>query len=145
MKRVSHTLALAIAARSYNADGMKSFLITLTLGLASLACLLIGNNAKAAQGNPTPENVGVYSQTASTVTVTSNLLLAANPNRDYLFFQNQGLSTVIIKFDTVQTASEGIIIPAAGSLQFYGPTFIDKVYAKSATGSVTLEVIEGIK
>lgn len=95
--------------------------------------------------NPTPENFGIIAagQTVVTATATSTKYVNANPNRVYLFIQNTGANSATIKFDSAQSANEGIVLAANASITL-SPAPINSVWAKSATGT-TLNIVEGIK
>jgi hypothetical protein len=86
--------------------------------------------------------VSVDSTTTSSVTTTSAILVPADAHRNYLLIQNNGTASIIIKPSTVQAASEGVVITAGGS---YEPAkgIIDKIYAKSVSGTQSVVVISG--
>lgn len=77
-----------------------------------------------------------------TVTGTSTMEMAANGIRQYLIIQNTGSVPVIVKFGSIQTAGEGVVIPAGGA---YEPVEApaSSVWMETATGSATVTLIQG--
>ena len=98
--------------------------------------LLIGSFAAHAQ------SVVFSAPTTVSVTSTSALVFPPNGKRNYLILSNTGSAAVIIKFGSVQSANEGLTIPAGGN---YEPNkaAANAIYAKTATGSSTLVIVEG--
>ena len=85
----------------------------------------------------------VSNQQVASVTVTSTKFLNANSKRAYLLIQNNGTQNVIVKFGSAQSATEGVIIPAMGNYEPYKvPT--DSVYLLSASGTQSVQIVEGI-
>lgn len=115
---------------------MKIFLTLLLLFTTTLA--MAGNDAQAPR-------VGVSSQAVVTATVTSTKFLSQNFNRDFLWIQNQGAVSIIIKPTAVQSGSEGIIIVAGASLILTNPALQDAFWIKSASATAAVEVIEGTR
>lgn len=88
------------------------------------------------------EKFTVNVQSYLTATVTSAQILGTNNNRKYLLIQNTGAQSIILKFDTVQSASEGIVISAGGNYEpISAPT--DPLFIRSASGTSTYTLIEG--
>jgi hypothetical protein len=78
-----------------------------------------------------------------TATVTSTQVLAANNLRTYLIIMNQGSSVnVIVKFGSVQSAGEGVVIPPGGA---YEPLLApgNSVWLESASSTSAVTLIEG--
>lgn len=75
-------------------------------------------------------------------TTTSTKVLNADVGRNYLIIQNNGSASVIVKFGSVQSGSEGIVIIAGGN---YEPVkaITNSVYVKSASGSQALTILVG--
>lgn len=108
---------------------MKSILILLALALAPLH----------AQG----QGISFSAPTTVSVTTSSALAYAANGKRVYLIMSNIGSTSVIVKFGSIQSGSEGITIPAGGSYEpIHAP--VNSVYAKSASSTDSLVIIEGV-
>ena len=144
MEWVGNNPCIPLAGRySEKMKLFRSLFIYIVLAIAT-TFMLFGGKAHALAGNPYPENVGMVTQTASTVTVTSTQMLPQNMNRNVLILQNQSASVVTIKFGSVQVGSEGIQI-LGNTILTLSPAFTDSIWAKSAAGSPTVEVIEGIK
>lgn len=89
------------------------------------------------------DQTSTTTQSTVTATGTSTLVLAANLNRNYLLVQNKGSADVILKLGSVQSGSEGIIIPASGN---YEPIRvpIDSLYLKSSTSTQSVFIYEGV-
>lgn len=100
-------------------------------------------SANAAQGNQSVVQVGVPQggQTSNAVTSSAAQVIGSNVSRAYLFIQNTGANSAIIKFGATFSGSEGITIPANGT---YSPNPVptNSIWAKSASGT-TLNVVEG--
>jgi hypothetical protein len=76
------------------------------------------------------------------VTTTSAQALAANQSRKYLLIQNKGTDSILVKFGSAHSASEGILISAGGYYEpFVAP--IDAVFLKASSGTQTTVVVEG--
>ena len=81
--------------------------------------------------------------TVVTATVTSTQVLAANPLRTYLIIMNQGnTNNVIVKFGSVQSGTEGVVIPPGGS---YEPLLApgNAVFLRSAASTSAVTLIQG--
>jgi len=105
------------------------FLILLALLIPSLAF-------------PVSNSTGILTQSALNATITSTKILSRNDLRTYLLIQNVGTDTIIVKFNSVQSGSEGIQIPAGGN---YEPVLTpkDSVWIESASGSQAFMILEG--
>lgn len=77
-----------------------------------------------------------------TVTGTSTQILAKNSLRTYLIIVNNGAVPVIVKFGSVQTAGEGISIPAGGNYEPY-KTPSNSVYAETASSTASVTIMQG--
>lgn len=88
------------------------------------------------------QSVVLSAPTTVTVTSTSTLEFPANAKRAYMIISNTGSQNAIIKFGSVQSASEGLIIPPTGNYEpLQAPS--NKLYAKTASSTTTLVIIEG--
>ena len=78
----------------------------------------------------------------TTATVTSTLILPQNNLRRYLLIQNKGAVNIIIKFGSVQSGTEGIIIPSGGN---YEPSVVPMgaLYMRSASSTSAVMIEEG--
>lgn len=89
------------------------------------------------------EQVTLKTQTIVSATGTSTLLLAANQRRKYLLIINNGSATVYAKGGSIHSSTEGVPIVAGGNWEpFQTPT--DAIYLKSASGTQSVSIIEGI-
>lgn len=100
-----------------------------------LICLLLVAQTVSAQtafGPPVPV----------TATVTSTKVLDANSLRSYLIIQNTGSVSVIVKFNSVQSGTEGIVIPAGGN---YEPILAPggSVWLRSASSTAAVTLLQG--
>lgn len=87
-------------------------------------------------------SVTISALTTASVTTTSTQIVAARPKRTYLLIQNNGTDSVIVKFKTAQSASEGVVIQAGGNYEPYKGVY-DAVFMKSASGTQSVTVVEG--
>lgn len=88
------------------------------------------------------QSVKLSAPTTVTVTSTSTLEFPANAKRAYLIISNTGSQPAIIKFGSVQSGSEGLIIPPSGNYEpLQAPA--NTLYAKTASSTTTLVIIEG--
>lgn len=73
---------------------------------------------------------------------TATQVLAVNTKRNYLMIHNKGSESILIKFGSTISASEGLLLPAGG---YYEPMKAPRtsVYIKATTGTQTVLVIEG--
>lgn len=75
-------------------------------------------------------------------TTASTLALASNSMRTYLLIQNTGSTSIIVKFGSVQSASEGVTIPAGWNYEpNLAPT--NSVWIKSASGTNAVTIQQG--
>ncbi len=88
------------------------------------------------------DKTGLVNQTSVSVTGTSTLILARNELRNYLLIQNVGTDTIIVKFNSAQSGSEGIQIPAGGNYE-PGKVPVESVWIESAAGTQATTVLEG--
>lgn len=86
--------------------------------------------------------VSINSMVTASVTGTSTLIMPADPYRNYLLIQNLGTASIIVKFGSVQTASEGITIVGGGAYEPIKGMF-DSIYAKSASGTQSAVFLSG--
>lgn len=107
------------------------------LGFAAcLLCLFDAPTALAADRTVIQTVAGV------TATTTSTSLLPARQNRNYLLIINMGSADVYVKPGSVQSGTEGVVIPALGNWEpFTVP--MDEMFFKSSTGSQPIRIIEG--
>ena len=91
----------------------------------------------------TTNTTGILTMSTLTATVTSTKALSRNEARVYLLIQNTGAQTIIVKFNSVQSALEGIQIPAGGN---YEPLIApkDAVYVETASATSGFTIMEGI-
>ena len=88
------------------------------------------------------EAVSFSSPVMTTATVTSTQVMAANGFRTYFLLVNNGSNAVIIKFGSVQTAGEGIVVPPGGSYEpIEAPS--NSVFVETLTGSSSITLIQG--
>jgi hypothetical protein len=75
---------------------------------------------------------------------TSALQLPFRASRSYLLVQNKGTDSVIVKFGSVHSASEGILILPGGN---YEPAKVpvDSMYLKASSGTQVVAIIEGLE
>lgn len=86
---------------------------------------------------------GLINQISTSATITSTQILPDNPIRKYLIIENLGSTTIIAKFGSIQSGSEGIQIPAGGNYEPYSaPT--ESLWIKSASSTDSMMVLEGI-
>lgn len=104
--------------------------------LVSLFLFSCGANAEVAI------NCKITSQFDLTARPTSAILLNSKDERRCLVFQNQGASTVYIKFGSAHSGTENYALATATSWE---PRVVpeNSVYFRSASGSVVLTVLEG--
>lgn len=95
-----------------------------------------------ASGNANISQTKIQRQTTPALSTSSALVLAANPDRKYLVIQNTSAISVYVKFGSAHSGTEGVLITAGGN---YEPNEVptDSVYAKSASGTPTLNIVEG--
>lgn len=86
--------------------------------------------------------VNLSSMVSQDATVTSAKYLDSNPKRNYLLIQNNGSASVIIKFGSAHSGSEGIVIAAGGNYEPIKP-MRESLYIKSSTGTQAVVVLEG--
>lgn len=78
-----------------------------------------------------------------TATATSTLVMPANAFRIYLLIVNTGSNPVIVKLGSVQSALEGIPIPAGGSYEpIQAPG--NGVWIETASSTSTVTLVQGI-
>jgi hypothetical protein len=107
-----------------------------------LLCLTFAVNVFAS-GNSNNDQMYVKQQLTSTITTTSTQILAFNADRKYLLIQNNGATNIIVKFNSVQSASEGIVITPGGSYVAEAKCPTGSVWIKSASATDSTTVIEG--
>lgn len=77
-----------------------------------------------------------------TATVTSSVLLAPNGKRVYLLVVNNGAQAVTLKFGSVQSGSEGIVVPSGGVYEpLQAPANV--MYGKTGSATSSLTIIQG--
>ena len=86
----------------------------------------------------------VFVQKEYSAGTTSALALAENQSRKYLLIQNKGSQDVYLKFVGASSSTEGVKIIAGGN---YEPILvpINAIYLKSASGTQTVTIIEGVQ
>jgi hypothetical protein len=99
--------------------------------------LFVGVFAQGADHWGSTSNAGVGSATG-----TSTKLMSANFYRQYLMIQNNGSASISIKFGAVQSATEGILIPAGGNWEMIKPT-TESIYVIAVTGTQAFYYVEG--
>lgn len=106
--------------------------------LILLATLLFSLNSFARDNR-----MGISNQIFPTATVTSTQILSQNLNRNYLMIQNNGATSIIVKYSSVQAGTEGVSIPAGGNWE---PLIVpgDSVWIRSASSTDAMTIIEGI-
>lgn len=87
------------------------------------------------------DRVGVVESTV-TATTTSTKVLNYNASRSYLMIQNQGLTNVTVKFRSVQSGSEGVLIVPGGNYEPYRVP-IEAMWIISASSTDAVEIVEG--
>lgn len=85
---------------------------------------------------------GPRTQTTTSVTTSSSLVLLRQTGTIYLLIVNKGSQTVYVKFGSNVGVGEGIPIPAGGSYEPINPPD-DAVYMKSASGTQSIELLRG--
>jgi hypothetical protein len=109
-----------------------------TMKLVIILTLLFGSFAHAASG----DSVKIQTQTVVTATGTSTLALAANSYRRYLLLQNNGSTTVYVKFGSAHSGSEGVwILPGGNYEPIKAP--IGAIYLKTASSTDDVTIIDG--
>ena len=100
--------------------------------------LLFAVRANAVQGNSC---VVTYQADFGATTVSTRALLSS-PYRKCLVFQNNGASTVYIKFTSAHTGTENYLLTTGATWQ---PIIIptNAVYIKSAAGTVNVTILDG--
>ncbi len=86
--------------------------------------------------------VDLAQQLSITATVTSTKVLDTSTVRNYILIQNTGSVSVIIKFGSVQSATEGIVIPAGGSYEPSRP-IRQAMWIKSASSTAAVTILTG--
>jgi hypothetical protein len=77
-----------------------------------------------------------------TVNGTSTQYLPQNGLRTYLIIQNNGSVNIIVKFGSVQTSTEGLVIVPGGNYEpIWAPA--NSVYIESASSSASVTIVEG--
>lgn len=76
------------------------------------------------------------------VTGTSTQALAQNGLRTYLLIVNTGANTIIVKFGSAQSGTEGVPIPPGGN---YEPSKApaNSVFLETASSTSTASIIQG--
>ena len=88
-------------------------------------------------------NLNNTAVTLTTASVSSSALaLAANANRKYLLIQNNGTSSIYVKFGSTISTTEGITLAAGGNYEPIIPP-IGAIYMKASTGTQTVTIYEG--
>ena len=87
-------------------------------------------------------NFTVQNQLTVSVTTVSTQQLPSNLSRKYLLIINNGSNSIVVKFGSVQTGTEGVLVPSGGN---YEPSSVpaDAVFMESASGTNTVTIIEG--
>lgn len=106
------------------------------LGLLVLALVIVGPMGFASQ------QYILTQQLFTNATGTSTQILPQDNRRSYMLIQNLGAANVIVKIKTVQSASEGVVIPPGGNWEPQVVPF-DPVFIKSASGTQAIVVIAG--
>lgn len=76
------------------------------------------------------------------ITTSSTQILAKNINRRCLMVVNKGSTNIYIKFDSVHSSTEGIMLVPTGSWEPDNvPT--NSIFMESASGTDAVSVIEG--
>lgn len=77
---------------------------------------------------------------------TATLLMAANPNRKYLYISNNSGSTMQIQLgsSTGLTATSGLVVPSKGVYELKGDNLYTGAIYGFAAGNITISVTEGI-
>lgn len=114
---------------------MKRFLFTLSF-------LLLTQFAFAPSVHAQIASTKIVAMTAVTATTASTQVLNSDLTRNYLLIVNTGAVSVIVKFVSVQSASEGITIPAGGN---YEPAkaITDAMWIKSASSTASVTLLTG--
>ena len=76
------------------------------------------------------------------VTTTAVMAIAEYRPRTYLLIQNKGPDDIYLTFDSTQTLTQGIHIPAGGNYEPYKVPF-NSVWLRAATTSATVSIIRG--
>lgn len=105
-------------------------------------CLFFASTVFAA-GGASQTNTKIVTQTTITATTTSTLVLAANSYRQYLLIQNNGATDIIVKFTSVQSSTEGFVIPAGGGSYEMNKPATDAIYLRSASSTDSVRILEG--
>lgn len=88
-----------------------------------------------------------YTHTAPAVTTSSNTVLAANANRQYVLLVNDSDTTIYVKFGSAAVVNEGIRIAAGGSFEaskLLGNLSTAAIHAiHGGSGNKTLLITEG--
>lgn len=100
--------------------------------------LLFAVRANAVQGN----SCVITTQTDFSATTVSTRALLSSPYRKCLVFQNNGASTIYIKFTSAHTGTENYLLGTGATWQ---PIIIptNAVYIKSPLGTVPVTILEG--
>lgn len=103
--------------------------------------LLFSVNA-IALGNSNDNQTSIKAQTTVATSTSSAKVLNANPDRKYLLIINVGATAVTIYFGGANVSSAGVVIGAGGN---YEPSKVptDVIWAKAASGTPSLNIIEG--
>ena len=112
-----------------------------------LATLLLFSTLATADQNPAPTNVGLYS--VSTISMSVSTVpgtLARNTARAGLIIQNNGSVSVVIKPGSASAnITDGIVLTAGAILQMNPPP-VDILYVQSTTaGAAKVILIENVK
>lgn len=88
------------------------------------------------------EQITMQACTDVTVTTTSTIFASLNQARKYLIIQNKSPGNVLLKFNAVHVANEGLQIVEGGN---YEPkaTPINAIALKTLAGSNTVTICEG--
>lgn len=100
--------------------------------------IIFSVRANAVQGN----SCVVTGQADFGATTVSTRALLSSPYRKCLVFQNNGASTVYIKFTSAHTGTENYLLTTGATWQ---PIIIptNAVYIKSSAGVVPVTILEG--
>lgn len=79
-----------------------------------------------------------------TASGTSVQVIGKNTDRKFLGFQNRGSQSIYLKVDSPHVGTEGYELVAGEILRFEVAIPINSFYAKAASDSPTLAILEGI-
>lgn len=91
------------------------------------------------------QQAGVLTQGSSVVTTSTVQIAPKNLYRASLMIQNQGGASVIVKYGSAQTGTEGFWIAPGATFTSMNPVITNSVFAESVSGNVTLWIIDAVK